>query len=338
MPDPAPVPAAPAPAPAPSPAPSPAPAPAPSPAPPPAPPGPGPAPAPSPAPAPGDPPAPAPATQPVWDADHWRGTWAGADDKKKAWAERRPDLKVALDSAYAADQKIAELSVAAKAALPKDATPEQIATYRKDNGIPEKPEAYLEALPKDLVESLTDGDKAIFTPYLAALHELNLSPAHAAKLIAVRQTEMDRQIEARVTADDTLRVKTEDALRADWGNNYRAEINNIHGLLNGAPAEVKQALLDARTRDGNAFVGTPEAMRWLAQLARTVNPYSVPVDAGGGSLDQKGVDTRIAELESWMGSQKGSENYKRYYNDAKVQTEYRTLIDAREAMKKRTAA
>lgn len=222
--------------------------------------------------------------------------------------------------------------------LPKDATAEQITAYRKDNGIPEKPEAYLEALSKDVAESLTDDDKAIITPYLGALHKLNLTPAQASELIAVRQAEQDRQVEVRVEADNQLRTKTEDALRTDWGNNYRAEINNIHGLLNGAPADVKEALLQARTPDGNALVGTPEVVRWLAQLARTVNPYSVPVGGDGGSLDQKGVDARIGEIESWMGAQKGTDNYKRYYSDPKVQTEYRTLVDAREAMKKRTAA
>jgi len=278
------------------------------------------------------------AQQPVWDADHWRATWAGTDDKKKAWAERRTDLKVALDSAYAADSKIAELSAAAKAVLPKDATPEQIAAYRKDNGIPEKVDGYLEALPKEVGETLTDEDKAIMTPYLTALHDLNLTPAHAAKLIAVRQAELDRQVEARVTADETLRVSTEDALRGEWGNNYRAEINNIHGLLKGLPPEFSEALLQARTPDGNALFGTPAAVRALAQLARTVNPYSVPVGGDGGTLDGKGVDARIAELDSWMGSAKGSENYKRYYDNPKVQEEYRSLIDAREAMKKRTAA
>jgi hypothetical protein len=230
------------------------------------------------------------------------------------------------------------LSTVVKTVLPKDATPEQITAFRKDNGIPEKAEAYLEALPKDVAETLTDDDKAIITPYLTALHKLNLTPTQASELIAVRQAEQDRQVEARVEADGQLRTKTEDALRADWGNNYRAEINNIHGMLNGAPTDVREAFLQARTPDGNALVGTPEVVRWLAQLARTVNPYSVPVGGDGGSLDQKGVDARIGEIEGWMGAQKGSESYRKYYADPKVQTEYRALIDAREAMKKRTAA
>lgn len=185
---------------------------------------------------------------------------------------------------------------------------------------------------------MSDDDKAIIAPYLATLQKLNLTPAQASELIAVRQAEQDRQVETRTAADETLRVKTEDSLRADWGNNYRAEINNIHGMLNGAPADVRNAFLQARTPDGNALVGTPEVVRWLAQLARTVNPYSAPVGGDGGSLDQKGVDARIGELEGWMGAKNGSTEYKKYWGDEKAQTEYRNLIDAREQMKKRTAA
>ena len=274
----------------------------------------------------------------MWDADHWRTTWAGADDKKKAWAERRTDLKVALDSAYAADQKISELTAVAKTVLPKDATPEQITQYRRDNGIPEKPEAYLDVLPAEVKATMDDTAKEILSPYLAKMQELNIAPSTAAQLIALRQAEADRWADLRIAADSQTRQKTEDALRADWGNNYRAEINNINAMLAGAPQEVRDMFFDARTTDGAGLLAVPETLRWLAQLARTVNPYSVPVGGDGGSLDQKGVDQRIAEIDSWMAAPKGSENHNRYWKDEKVQAEYRTLIDAREQMKKRAAA
>lgn len=278
------------------------------------------------------------AVKPLWDADHWRATWAGADDKKKAWAERRTDVKAALDSAYQADQKIAELSTLAKTVLPKDATPEQITAYRKDNGIPEKPEGYLEVLPAEVKASIDDQDKAIITPYLSLIQKHNLSPTAAAEFIQLRQAEADRWAEERIAADQTIKQQTEDALRGDWGNNYRAEINNINNLLSGAPQEVRDMLLDARLPDGNGLFAVPETLRWIAQLARTVNPYSVPIGSDGGSLDQKGVEGRLAEIDRWMGAAKGSADYKRYYDSPKIQAEYRELIDARDAMKKRSAA
>jgi len=90
--------------------------------------------------------------------------------------------------------------------------------------------------------------------------------------------------------------------------------------------------------DGNALVGTPQVVKALAQLARMVSPYSAPVGNDGGALDQKGVEGRLTELESWMGSPNGSEKYNSYWKNDKVQAEYRTLLDAREMLKKRTAA
>jgi hypothetical protein len=222
--------------------------------------------------------------------------------------------------------------------LPENATAEQVAQYRKDNGIPEKPEAYLDALTPEVKSALDDTAKEILNPYLAKLQELNVPPTVAAQLISLRQAEVDRWAEQRIVKDTEMRQATEDALRGDWGNNYRAEINNINGMLSGAPQEVRDMLFSARLPDGTALLAGADTLRWLAQLARTVNPYSVPVGGDGGSLDQKGVDQRIAELDVWMGAPKGSENYKRYYDNPTVQKEYRDLIDARENMKRRTAA
>lgn len=278
------------------------------------------------------------AAQPSWDADHWRGTWAGNDDKKKAWADRRTDIKVALDSAFQADQKIAELSAVAKTVLPKDATPEQIAAYRKDNGIPDKAEGYIESLPAEVKATLDDQDKAILTPYLSLMQKHNLSPQAAAEFMGLRQAEMDRWAEERVAADAKVRQQTEDSLRGDWGSNYRAEINNINNMLSGAPQEVRDMLFDARLPDGRGALAVPETLRWFAQLARMTNPYQVPVGGDGGSLDAKGVDGRINEIEGWMGAKPGSDTYNKYWKSDKVQGELRELYTARDNMKKRTAA
>lgn len=273
-----------------------------------------------------------------YDADHFRSSLAGDDPKKKAFLDRHTDIKSVAESAYLADKKISELSAIAKKVLPDNATPEQITEYRKNNGIPEKPEEYFTSMPKAVVEGLDDDSKAMLTPYMGLVRDLNLPPDAAAKVVQVWQAEQDRQVVARTEADNVLRVKTEDALRGEWGNNYRAEINNIHNLLSGFPPEVSEAIQQARTPDGNALVGTPQMIRALAQMARMISPYSVPVGNDGGSLDQKGVEARITEIESWMGSPNGSENYKKYFGSEKVQTEYRNLVDAREMLKKRTAA
>jgi hypothetical protein len=222
--------------------------------------------------------------------------------------------------------------------LPDDATPEQLTAYRKENGIPEKPEGYLETLPAEIKATLDDDGKEAVTPYLSLMQKHNLSPQAAAEFVQMRQAELHRQVDARLALDETLRSQTEETLRADWGNSYKPEINNIQTLLDGLPVEVRNALLDARTPNGNGLFASPETVKAFAQLARQVNPYSVPIGSDGGSLDQKGVDTRIEQIESYMGAQRGTPEWDKYWKSEKTQAEYRDLLTAREKMTKRTAA
>ena len=266
-----------------------------------------------------------------WEAN-WRESYAAGDEKKLSALKRYNSPKDALDALFSAQQRIAETR---PTTLPKDATAEQVAQYRKDNGIPEKPEAYLESLPKDV--NLEEGDKEIITPYLSVMHELNLTPAQAAKLIATRQAEANRQIDERMQADEALRTRTEDELRQEWGPQYRATVNNINGFLKHHFGEDgADAILQARTPDGNPLVGSPEVLRALGQLAAMVKgaPTSI-VGGDGGLLDAKGVTERIADIEKLMANT--SSEYWKGPKAEKMQAEYRQLIDARNEMKRRAA-
>jgi hypothetical protein len=42
------------------------------------------------------------------------------------------------------------------------------------------------------------------------------------------------------------------------------------------------------------------------------------------------MDRRIAEIEGWMGTKKGSPDYKKYWGNDKVQAEYRELVSERQ--------
>jgi len=267
-----------------------------------------------------------------WEAN-WRESYAGKDEKKLNVLKRYNSPKDALDALFSARQKID--AGEAKAPLPENATPEQLAEYRKSNGIPEKPEAYLESLPKDV--HLEDGDKEVLAPYLTAMHELNMTPAQASKLIALRQAEANRQIDERLAADEQLRTRTEDELRQEWGPQYRATVNNINGFLkHHFGEEGAEAILQARTPDGSPLVGSPEVLRSLGQLAAMIKGAPTTIVGGdGGLIDQKGVEGRIGEIEKMMGNQ--SSDYWKGPKSESIQAEYRKLIDARDEMKRRAA-
>src|SRR3990167_11368320 len=71
---------------------------------------------------------------PSWD-DGWREKIAGTDEKLLKRLERYPSVKAATDALIEAQTKIRSGEV--KFTLKDSATPEEIATWRKDNGIPE---------------------------------------------------------------------------------------------------------------------------------------------------------------------------------------------------------
>jgi hypothetical protein len=265
-----------------------------------------------------------------WDAA-WREKWANNDEKRLNWAKRFASPSAMLDGAWSAHQKISSGEL--KAPLPKEATAEQLAAYRKDNGIPEKPEGYLEKLPQGL--SLDDTDREILKPYTELMHKHNLSPEQAGEFLQIRAKVLEDLTSRQLQNDKTMRTQVEDTLRSEWGNEYRANVNNIHTLLAGAPEEVRDALNSARTADGLALFNDAATMKFFAQLARQINPFGTIVNADGGAMDQKGVEGRITEIEGLM-RKAGSEYWKGPKADA-MQKEYRDLIDARERVRQRVA-
>lgn len=237
-----------------------------------------------------------------------------------------------LDAAWAAQQRIASGDLTKP--LPDNPTAEQLTEYRKAHGIPEKAEGYWDAL-KDV--KLDDLDKEIVSPYLPVMHELNLSPAQAAKLIAFRQQEVERQVDERQSADVALRTQTEDELRKEWGGEYRAHVNNIKGFLRANFGEEgMDEVMNARTSSGDPLLGSPGVLRALAQLAVANGGGNVTITtADGGLMDQKGVDGRLAEIVKLMGDD--SSEYWKGPKSESMQAEYRRLITAQQQMKSRAA-
>jgi hypothetical protein len=239
-----------------------------------------------------------------------------------------------MDALFSARQKIESGEL--KTPLPANATAEQLATFRKDNGIPDKPEDYFSNLPDGV--KIDDADKVMLGDYAKTMHELNLTPAQAQKLFATRQAQLDKMIVDQGAQDNTLKTQVEDQLRGEWGNDYRPNLNAIHNLLNGFPEGAREALLNARGPDGKAIFNNKEVMQAFAQIARTVSPFGTITGADGGALNASGVESRMAEIVKMMGAPKGTPEYKAYYENPKVQAEYRDLISAQERLKARSAA
>lgn len=276
-------------------------------------------------PKPGDKPADPPPPAGPW-GDNWREA-ASAEDQAVLKALQR----------YASPKDVAKALVEAQAKirsgelskpLPDDATPEQIAEYRKARGIPEQAAGYLEKLPDGLV--IGEDDKPLFDSFAGELHKHNVDPKVAHGLIAWYQNLVSGEDKARVDADAELKATVEHELRTEWGQEFKINVNVVNSFLAQAPKEVQEMLAEARTMDGTPIKGTAAFARWIASVAREINPaITIPGASGGDPLQS--IDGRIAELDKMMRTDR-----KGWNNSPALQAEYLRLVDQRDSLRRRT--
>jgi hypothetical protein len=314
--------------PAPSPTPTPSPAPAPAPA--------APAPSPSPAPAPtiasGDPapapsPSPSPAPEPGKD---WRAQIAGDDKEVLKTLERFSDPKALFNAYGALRQKLSSGEL--KSQLPKDATPEQVAEWRKENGIPEAPDKYEIKLEDGHV--LGEADKPLVASFQKFAHDANLPPAIFNGALKWYFDNQDAQAVATSDADAAFKKSNEDTLRAEWGKDYRPNINAIGNFFSDAPKGLFDTVLASRTPDGRLLGDHPDAVKFFAMVGR--ERFPTPTLIPGGAGDQgANVEGRINEIKGLM-----ADRNSKYWKGAeanKLQEEYRGLIATRDRLKGKAA-
>ena len=279
---------------------------------------------------------PAEGAKPQTWPDTWRDLMAGelpetADETAKAaHAKTLAALKRynspndVAKALRAAQVKLSDGTV--KAALPKDATPEQVAEWRKENGIPETPDKYDLGLPSGVV--LADGDKALLDAWVTKVHGVNASPdvvkAGAAALIELR----DAQAASFQQRDKADQAAFEDEMRAEWGADYRGNVEAVKLMLNHGGEDLFSVIAGARGPDGKGLANNPVVVRWLASHAREMGFVQGTVVPAGGDLG-KGIEDEIAGLEKRM-----ADDMPGWRKDTKAQARYMQLLGARDRMKK----
>jgi len=263
---------------------------------------------------------------PDWRED-WRDLMAGGDEKERKRLDRFRSPVDVYKSNRELEKKMSAGEIKAK--LADNATPEQVTAWRKDNGIPETPDGYLEKLPDGLV--IGADDKPMLESFLADVHGQNAPPAVVAKALDWYYRQQEEQIAATSLADKTFKQASEDALRAEWGGEFRSNVNSIMSFLDAAPptddgAPLKDLLMGARLSDGTMLGNNPAALKWLASLAQEANPSGF-VAPSAGTSQLESVETEIATIQAKMRSDRAG-----YDKDTKLQSRYQTLIMARDKL------
>lgn len=273
-------------------------------------------------------PEPEKAVEPDWRGD-WREKMAGDDAKELKRLQRFQSPADVYKAHRELERKMSAGDIKAK--LPEKPTDEQLTAWRKENGIPEKPEGYLDNLPKGLV--IGDDDKPMLTGYLAEVHGENASPVIVAKTLDWYYRQQEEAIAARSAADVEAWKATEDELRGEWGGEYRLNQNSITAFLDAAGGDgdqsIKAMVGAARLPDGTKLLGNAAAVRWLAKMASDANPAGF-VSPGSG----------VGQVESLQAERDGinkvmRENRPAYDKDEKMQARWRTLTDALDKLQSR---
>ena len=199
--------------------------------------------------------------------------------------------------------------------------------WRTERGLPAKPEDYDIKFDDGLV--VGDDDKPMMDGFLKRAHELNMPPEFAKETLAWYFKEREADAAALSKEDDAFRLSTEDALRKEWGDGYRKNINLIGGLMEQAPPGLKERLFLTRLSDGKIAGNDPGVLRWLAGLARQINPTAAVVP-GEGAAAASAIETEIADIEKLMRTDRAA-----YNKDPAKQQRLRDLYAARDGSKGR---
>ena len=279
-----------------------------------------------PTPAPADPtPAPAATDAPGdWPSD-WRAKLS-PDGKHSKTLDRLTSPNALLDSYIALRQKVDSGELKSTAPYPDKGTPEDQVAWRKSHGIPESADGYAPHFSDGLV--IGDEDKPFVDGFLQAAHASNAAPQVVNGILHWYYGEQERVLAEREELDAQVLTQTEDTLRAEWGGEYRTNINTIKGLVDTVPESVREQFMNARLGDGTALFSHPDIARWLAMTARTVNPMATVVPGAGANISGA-IDDEITSIEKVM-----KENRKAYNSDEKMQARLRELYGARERAKK----
>lgn len=263
-------------------------------------------------------------TAPVDWPEDWRTKLAGGDEKLLKQLDRFASPKALHESYRALQQKISSGELKASK-LPDNATDEQKAEWRKENGIPEKPDQYLADLPNGLV--IGEDDKELVSGFVEAMHAQNAPKGFVQAALAWHQELKEQVQEQQYTASTQAKQATEDALRTEYGQEYRANLNQVQALLNSAPEGVLDLMINARDESGVQVINNTNVVRWLVNIAKEMNPVATLVGAGN---NPNAIEDELTTI-----SKARRENPDAYWKDERMQARERELLAAQERTKQR---
>lgn len=257
-------------------------------------------------------------------SDSWRQHIAGEDKEALKTLERFADPGAMFKSYSELRAKLSKGELKANVPFPDKGTPEEQAAWRKEMGVPDKPEAYDTTLANGVV--IGEEDKPLVGEFLKFAHANHTPPEAVKKTLEWFLGDYREGVEQKAAEAKAERKRAaEDTLRKDWGADYRPNINAIDNML-AANVSSNPELLQ---RIKNSIEIEPEFAKLFANLARLINPVSTLTGIDNTRMEQS-INEEIGKIEEYMKTNRAA-----YNKDEAKQARLRELYDARERLKGR---
>ncbi|WP_159074571.1 hypothetical protein [Yersinia massiliensis] len=252
--------------------------------------------------------------------DDWRDKLAGDDQKYRKQLERYASPQALAKAHKELQSKVSSGELLKAAKLPENPTPEELSAWRKDNDVPEKATDYLSGMPSGVI--IGDEDKERVNSFIETMHGKNVSKDVVQAAIEWNQNKIEAERQEVYDRNADLQEQTEEALRAEWGPEFKRNINLVNGVIATLPESARGVFAGAKALDGTALFNNPDIMRWMVDMARKVNPVGTVVP---GATNISAVDSELEQIEKVM-----KDNRPAYNKDTKMQDRYMQLLEAKE--------
>ena len=217
--------------------------------------------------------------------------------------------------------------------LKANASPEELARWRAENGIPADTKGYKINMPEG--REVPKEDDPFLQSFLKSAHSNNYTQAQVDAAIKGFYAEVDRQ-EKDYSAAEEKAVSAADAqLRQMWGGEYELNKTLAESFLARAPAGFKDRFWNGYLEDHTPIRASTDSWKWLAQMEREINPAATVLPNQSVNLGQT-IEAELTDLKKLMGDS-GSKYWKGPEAE-KLQARYRQLIAAQMGLKEKAKA
>ncbi len=265
--------------------------------------------------------------------ESWREELAGGDKAFRKTLDRFEN-PAALAKAYRElTARLSSGDLRATKPPPDGATPEQIAIWRAEHGLPQTAAAYVDGLQLGDGTVTGEAERTLLTSFAEQAFKGRWTADQYNQAVGWYFGMQDRLAAERDQADASFKHQASAELMREWGHDYAINRNAVSQFFDRSfPRDFKDALLTARLPDGRLLANHPTFNKAILEVARSINPSgTVLPNASGGGLSA--VESRIAEIEGkYMRAPHGSDLWKSYWTGdagARMQAEYRSLLAAR---------